>query len=183
MANNPAAASTTKGVAGGYFFSAPDGTTLPTDNSTALAAAFVCLGFISSDGVSETIETDSEAMTDMNGDPVFTMSSTRTETVTLTLMEVNTPALKEIYGQSMVTEANDVITVNHGAHDADTRVYVLELVLRGNRRWRQIIPAGQVTEVGDLSLAAGESAGREITITCNVDSNGHSVIDYIDAVA
>ena len=178
--NTVANVSTTKGVSGGYFFSAPSTATVPTDITTALGTDFVNLGFVSEDGISETIETDTETMADMNGDPVFTSTSSRTETITAKLIEVKEAALKEIYGQDMVTVANDLITAKHGTHDVPNRIYVLELVLRDGRRWRQVVPAGQVTEVGDMSLGAGEISGREITITCNVDATGVSVYDYIE---
>ena len=179
--NTVANVSTTKGVAGGYFFSAPSTATVPTDYSTALGSDFVNLGFISEDGVTESIETDAETLVDMNGDAVFTASSSRTETITMTLIEVKEAALKEIYGHDMVTATTSLITVRHGSHTASERIYVLELVLRDGRRWRQVAPAGQVTEVGEMSLASGELAGREITITCNVDATGVSVYDYIEA--
>ena len=48
--NNQANVSAGKGVKGGYIFSAPVGTTLPTDIDTELDEAFKCLGFISEDG-------------------------------------------------------------------------------------------------------------------------------------
>ena len=181
--NTVANVSTTKGVAGGYFFSAPSTATVPTDITTALPADFVNLGFISEDGVTESIETDSENLVDMNGDPVYTASSSRTETITLKLIEVKEASLKEMYGQTMVSADTKLITVKHGSHDNPARIYVLELVLRDGRRWRQVVPAGQVTEVGELSLASGEVAGREVTITCNVDSDGVSVYDYIEVAA
>lgn len=183
-ANTVAAVSTTKGVSGGYFFSAPSTATIPTDYTTALTADFVNLGFIADDGVTESIETDAENITDMNGDTVYTAQSSRTETITAKLIEVKEAALKEIYGQSMVTTTtNGDLTVKHGSHSDSERIYVLELVLRDGRRWRQVVPKGQVTEVGELTLASGEVAGREITITCNVDANGISVYDYIQKVA
>lgn len=182
--NNVAAVSTTKGVAGGYAFSAASSATLPTDFSTALPEGFTCLGFVSEDGISETIDTESTTLNDLNGDPIYTATSRRTETVTLKLVEVNAPALKETYGQDMVAvAASGDLTVKHGDHSNANRIYVFELVLRDGRKWRQVIPAGQVTSVGDLSLAAGEIAGREITITCNIDQTGVSVYDYIEAVA
>lgn len=182
--NTVANVSTTKGVSGGYFFSAPISETPPSDYSTSLGANFVNLGFISEDGVSESIEVDTEDYVDLNGDTVYTATSKRTETIKLTLLEVKEAALKEIYGQSMVTvDLDGDMLVKHGSHTDANRVYVLELVLRDGRQWRQVIPCGQVTEVGDLSLAAGELAGREITITCNVDSNSVSVYDYIEAVS
>ena len=51
--NNQANVSSAKGVKGGYIFSAPVGTTLPTDIKTSLDTAFKCLGFISEDGYVE----------------------------------------------------------------------------------------------------------------------------------
>jgi hypothetical protein len=44
--NAVANVSTTKGVSGGYFFSAPSTATVPTDITTALPSDFVNLGFI-----------------------------------------------------------------------------------------------------------------------------------------
>lgn len=182
--NNVANVSTTKGVSGGYFYSAPSTATAPTDFSTALPADFVCLGYISDDGVAETIETDATTLNDLNGDVVYTATSSRTETITATLLEVAEAPLKEIYGQDMVTtDSSGNLTVKHGTHNSPNRIYVLELVLRDGRQWRQVVPAGQVTEVGELSVAAGEGAGRQVTITCNIDSTGVSVYDYIEAVA
>lgn len=182
--NSEANVSTTKGVSGGYFFSAPSTATVPTDYSTALTSDFVCLGFIGSDGIKESIEEDTETITDMNGDTVYVAKTSRNETITLTLLEVMVAALKEIYGQDMVTTTTDgSIKVKHGSHDDGERIYVAELVLRDGRRWRQVIPKGQITEVGELSLAAGESSGREVTITAYKDSSGISVYDYIQAAA
>jgi hypothetical protein len=83
----------------------------------------------------------------------------------------------------VTTDSSGNLTVKHGTHNSPNRIYVLELVLRDGRQWRQVVPAGQVTEVGELSVAAGDGAGRQVTITCNIDSTGVSVYDYIEAVA
>lgn len=182
MANNDTAnVSVTKGVQGGYFFSAPAGTTPPADYSTQLGSEFSNLGFISEDGISESIESNSDSMVDMNGDTIATASSSREETVSCTLVEIKKDSLSEIYGHSNVTESDDgkTITVKHKGGDRDARVYVFELLLKDGRKWRQVIPNGQVTEVGDLALASGDLAGRQVTITANVDTSGVSVYDYI----
>ena len=183
MANDTANVSTGKGVAGGYVFRAPvgAGTTVPTDNTTALGAEFVGLGFISEDGISESIETDSENIVDMNGDVILVASSSREETITFTLVEVKADALKVAYGDSNVTEANQLITVQHNGADTGQHVYVFELLLKNNRKWRQVVPVGSVTEVGELAISSGEVVGREITIACAADATGNTVYDYIDA--
>ena len=66
--NNQANVSAGKGVKGGYIFSAPVGTALPTDIKSKLDPAFKCLGFISEDGYVEDIDEDSDDIVDMNGD-------------------------------------------------------------------------------------------------------------------
>ena len=58
-ANNQENVSAGKGVKGGYIFSAPVDTPLPTDIKTKLDEAFCVLGFISEDGYVETIDEDS----------------------------------------------------------------------------------------------------------------------------
>ncbi len=182
MANDTANVSTGKGVAGGYVFRAPVATaTIPTDNTTALGTEFVGLGYISEDGISESIESDSENVVDMNGDVILVASSSREETITFTLVEVMADALKVAYGDANVTTANDVITVKHNGADTGQHVYVFELVLKNGRKWRQVVPVGSVTEVGELTINSGEVVGREITIACAADAQGNTVYDYIDA--
>ena len=179
--NNTANVSAGKGVVGGYFFSAPITTTPPTGNTSSLGSAFVNLGFISEDGVNEDISKDNEKFKDINGDVVATASSSREETIKVTLIEVKADALKEQYGHDNVTDASGLLTVKHNAKEADSRVYVLELLLKDNRKWRQVIPNGKVTDVGSLSIGAGKLVGREVTILASPDANGDSVIDYIDS--
>lgn len=179
--NNTQNVSVTKGVEGGYFFSAPAGTALPTDYSTTLNAAFVNLGFIGPDGISETVELNSDPLTDAFGSVIGTASSGRTETIKLKLVEVKKDTLAEIYGHSNVVDQGGTIRVDHKAGGYQSRVYVLELLLKDGRKWRQIITNGEVTEIGDLSLASSEMAGREITITAAVNTDGISVIDYIQS--
>ena len=57
--NNTANVSAGKGVKGGYIYSAPVGTVLPTDLDTKLDNAFKVLGFISEDGITISVEEDS----------------------------------------------------------------------------------------------------------------------------
>lgn len=85
--NNVANVSSAKGVKGGYIFTAPAGTALPTDYRTALPTAWKCLGFISEDGYVETLDTDSEDIKDMNGDLMASPQTSRVESAQLTLAE------------------------------------------------------------------------------------------------
>lgn len=198
IANSAKAVSTGKGVAGGYLFSAPRTSavlaTLAGLNNfeTALSSDFVNLGHVSSDGIvnGESVSTNTD--TDMNGDPINTSRSDRTETVKVTLVERREASLKETYGQSNVSvtagtgTAPDVATTHHNNEERDHRVYVAELVKKDGLRWRVIIPDGQVTEVGDLTINSATLLGRELTINCNTytytTGSGTSEVTHADTI-
>lgn len=179
--NNTANVSLTKFVQGGYFFSAPSGTEPPNDFSTPLGDAFVNVGFVSEDGVEEDINDSTETYKDANGDVICVGSSEREETIKLKLVEIKKDSLAEIYGHDNVTDASGMITAKHKFGGRGERVYVLELLLKDGRKWRQVIHKGTVTEVGTLSLASTELAGREITIFAATNDEGVSVTDYIQS--
>ena len=95
--NNVANVSSAKGVKGGYIFTAPVGTALPTDYTTALPEAWKCLGYISEDGYVEALDTDSEDIKDMNGDLMASPQTSRVESAQLTLAEIKAATLKVMY--------------------------------------------------------------------------------------
>ena len=185
MPNNTADVSNVKGVQGGYGFSAPVTATLPgdTDPFAALGTGFDNMGFISSDGVEEEIDADTDTVTDMNGDVVYVIKSTETETLVLTLISVTEAALKEMHGHGNVTSASSYWKVEHTVKDHDVRAYVFDLLLKDGRKLRKVVPNGQVAEVGSITYVSSEVYGREITITCMPDADGNRVIDYIQKTA
>lgn len=180
-ANSTDNVSSTKGVRGGYCFVAPLGTTLPTDYSTALPSAFKCLGFISEDGYVETVDSDSEDITDMNGDLMDSPQTSRVESATLTLAEIKAMTLKLMYGDENVTDKAGVITVKHNGNSSGTWAVVLELLLKNYRKWRKVVPLFQCSELGDMTLAVGELAARELTAKYLTDESGNTCYDYIQS--
>ena len=184
-ANNTADVSNVKGVLGGYGFSAPVGTAVGTDSDpfSALSNTFKNMGFISSDGIEEEIDTDTEDVADLNGEIVCVLKSQETETLTLTLISITADSLAEWHGHEAVEVDDGIITVKHSNIDHDIRCYVFELLLKDGRKWRKVVPNGQVTEVGSVVHGSAEVAGREITITCMPDEDGIRVYDYIEETA
>lgn len=179
-ANNTQNVSVGKGVVGGYLFAAPSGTALPTDYSTALAAAYVNLGYVTDDGATFSTDVDSNTFKDLNGDDIATSSGGRTRTLNVQLAEVKPDTLKEVFGQSAVTVGGGGdITITHDNQDMPHRVIVLELVLRNGRRWRRVLPDAQVTEWGDLTVLYSDLVAFDITFTLN---GSNPIIDYIQPV-
>lgn len=180
-ANTTANVSAAKGVKGGYIFSAPVGTELPTDIETDLNEAFKVLGFISEDGYVESIEEDSNDLVDMNGDLMDSSNSGRVESAEVTLAEIKAETLKRQYGAENVTDADGVITVKHNSNSHGSFSYILELLLKDGRRWRKVVPIGQSSELGELTIASTELCQRPLTIKYLTDEQGNTCYDYIES--
>ena len=53
------------------------------------------------------------------------------------------------------------------------------LVIDGENARRLDIGYGQITEVGDVTYVDGEAISYEVTISCDPDDNGDSLIEYL----
>ena len=179
--NNQANVSSAKGVKGGYIFSAPLGTELPTDIKTKLDPAFKCLGFLSEDGYVESVDEDADDINDMNGDVMDSTNSKRVESAQLTFAEIKAATLKRQYGDANVTDENGLITVKHNADSHDVFAYVLDLVLKNNRRWRKVVPKGKSSELDDLTIASSELCQRALTMKYLTDEQGNTCYDYYES--
>ena len=179
-ANNTKNVSVGKGVVGGYIFSAPIGTALPTDYSSNLNAAFVNLGYVTDDGATFATEADTNTFKDLNGDDIATSSGGRTRTLAVQFAEVKEESLKEVFGQTQVTvdAQSGAISIAHDNADMPHRSIVMELVLRDGRKWRRVLPDAQVTEWGDLTVLYSDLVTLEVTYTLN---GTNPIMDYIQA--
>ncbi|HAM15344.1 MAG TPA: hypothetical protein DCP91_05710 [Eggerthellaceae bacterium] len=184
-ANNTADVTNVKGVAGGYGYSAPYGTdgVASSNPFEVLGDAYDNMGFISSDGIEEAIDADTEEITDLNGEVVFVAKSREVETLVLTLISLTEESLNEMYGHSNVDASGTNIVVQHKNTNHDQREYVYDLVLKDGRKMRKVVPNGTVTEVGSIVYGAGNVFSRQITIQCAPDSSGVRMYDYIQKAA
>ena len=186
-ANSAENVSTTRGVVGGYFFRAPvDVADLPTAANFASwkpTDAWVNLGYIPEDGFTEGVEFgDTTELRDINLDVVDSSTGGATETLTVTLMEMNARALGAEFGTANVTDAKGVITVNHDWSKLDeTFAYAMLLVLKNGRRWVKLIPKGKVTSVGEFTGNATTAAQRQIVLSYIKPDEGAACIDYIES--
>lgn len=180
--NNTDNVSYGKGVQGGYFFLAPSGTALPTDNSTTLAEAYKNMGFLGDDGVVFSDETDSETAYDMNGDAIATSQGSIEKTFTVVFREIKADTLKVMMGDANVTDTGGVIEAHDKGPNDTTYVAVFELLLKDDRKWRRIVPQCKVGELGEMTFSYSELVGREITMSALKDgSTGDYYVDYIDS--
>ena len=97
MGNTATNVSTGKPNISGAVFAAPIGTTLPTDATTALDAAFVCLGYVSEDGLTNNNEMDVSAIKAWGGAIVYRSLTELDDNFALTLIESeNVDVLKAV---------------------------------------------------------------------------------------
>lgn len=180
MANTPEYVSVGKpGVQGGIW-RAPVGTALPTDAVTALPAAYVCLGFISEDGVEADKSVNTTEVKAWGGDTVMTTQDGSTDTVAFTMIEdMNLEARKTFYGDSNVSGTLQTgITTKSNNLDLGEHVYVIEKILQGGVLERTVYPRGKVTARGTVKYSDSEIIGLNVTITGLQDSSGNTSYTY-----
>ena len=164
---------------GGIYF-APAGTTLPTNATTTLATSFKNLGYVSEDGVTNSLSKDVTEIKEWGGDTVDTVLTAQTDTFQFTLIEsLNTDTLKAVYGDANVTESSGAITVTVKADEAPSGVWVIDMIQKGNKLKRIVIPNGKVSELGDVVYKADEAVGYDVTVAANLDSSGNTHYEYI----
>lgn len=156
----------------GEMFSAPSGTTQPTNAETALSASFLGHGFISEDGVTESWDDSVDNIVAwQNAVVVRAARSSSVATFNFKLIQTRGSNL-ELYYVGSTVEANGgewkiaVVPAN-----SDPRVFAFNLV-DGDKIARISIGNGEVTERGDIVYKNGEAIGYEVTVTAYPDDNG-----------
>ncbi len=173
------------GASGGVYV-APLGSTLPTDSSTALASAYVSLGYVSEDGVNNSNSPSTDTGKAWGGDIVITYQTEKPDTFQFTLIEsLNKDVLSAVYGSTHVTGSalTSGLTVTATSDEAEAKVWVIEVVMRDNTYKRIVIPNGKIIEVGDIVYKDDEIVGYDVTIQAFPDSTiGGSHKEYIKKI-
>lgn len=183
MANTATNVSTGKPNISGAVYVAPLSTTFPTDATTALDAAFVCLGYVSEDGLENNNELDVSEIKAWGGNIVYRSLNGLDDTFSLSLIESeNVDVLKNVYGDANVTvDANGNVTINIVAEDPQEKIWVFELAMRGGRAKRIVIPDGAVTARETITYNDSDAVAYGITVSAYPDSTGKTHVEYLEA--
>lgn len=157
----------------GELYSAPLGTARPTSSVSALNAAYIGMGYVSEDGVTEEPDDSVERIVAWQGATVVRSSHTEsTATLSCTLIETKGKVL-ELYhkGSTVAATGAGQWKIDVKAPTTDRRQHVLD-VIDGAKHIRIDVGDGEVTERGAITYANGEPIGYEVTITCYPDANG-----------
>ena len=106
----------------------------------------------------------------------------KTDNFEVTFIEaMNTEVLKTVFGDSNVTEASGAITINVNNSAKANYIYVIDMLLKGNRAKRIVIPNGAISEVGETVYADDDVISYPVTITALADASGNTHYEYIAA--
>lgn len=173
--------STGKPKISGAVFRAPLGTTIPTDATTALDPAFVCLGYVSEDGLTNNNEMDVSSIKAWGGVIVYRSLNELNDNFALKLIESeNVDVLKAVYGSDNVSEGADGIHVVVKAEDPEEAIFVFELALRNKRAKRIVISDGAVTAREAIVYNDSDPIAYGITISAYPDADGETHDEYIE---
>lgn len=178
ISNNVTAA---KPKVGGAIYAAPVGTTLPTDVTTALDAAFKELGYVSEDGVTNSNSPESDVVKAWGGDTVLTLLTSKDDTFAFTLIEVlNLDVLKLVYGETNVTGSLAAgVTITANSKELEDHALVIDMVMKGGVLKRVVIPQAKVSEIGGIVYSDSDAVGYETTLRCYNDAAGNTHYEYI----
>lgn len=164
-------------VTGGVYV-APTGTALPVNTTTALNAAFDELGYVTEDGIQQTID---QSITTLrawqNAAPVRHLETEHSLMYELSLLETNATVLEEFYGNYTANTGGGTEAVQIKAGLMPFRSWVFHIV-DGSTLGRLVLPKARIVDRGDVQFANAEGTVYPITIECFPDGSSVKAYQY-----
>ena len=156
-------------------------TTFPTDASSALAETVLDAGYVSEDGLVETVDASDDKIKAWGGDIVKIVRTEHSVSYTFTLIESkNADALKLLFGEENVTVAAGKICVNKTATMIPRASFIFDM-RDGKEDIRILVKDGQPSISGDVNFTDGDAIGYEVTVEAFPDADGVKSILMIDS--
>lgn len=170
----------------GAVYSAPAGTTAPTNATTAWAAGFVELGYISEDGVTESYNDSTTTIKAWQGGAtVRTMITSSEAKFAFTCLETNGEVLARYHkGATIAGTGGPPATgssIEVVAAQPDIREWGID-VLDGTNHIRIYLPSAEVTERGEITYKNDEPVSYPLTLTAYPDDAGIVAFKFSDDV-
>ena len=151
----------------GAFSVGPPGAPAPTSAASPIPPDYVDVGYISSDGIEESYDEDTQEITAWQGAAVVRKSIKQsTAQLKFTMIETSKSTL-ELYhkGSHIVPDGAGGWRLDVLGPNADPRSFILDVV-DGMKVIRIYVPNGEVTERGATKYVNDDAVGYEVTITC-----------------
>lgn len=157
--------------------------TLPTSADGTLATGFTNLGYIAEDGVTNSASPNTSEVKAWGGDTVLVLYDSKSDTFKFKLIESLDPNVKKVaFGDANVSGTLSAgITVSVNNKEMDTKAYVFDMVLRNGALHRIVIPAAQVSALGDIVYVDNDVVAYEVTLSAQADSSGNTHYEYTKA--
>lgn len=167
-------------LASGAIWTAPQGTALPTDATTAKGADFVLLGFTSDAGVQISESSTSNAIRAWEArKEVYNVRSEYTESIAFMPIQCNGDVAELIWGANRVTvdASTGAIATQHSGDTLEPVCLIVETTPREGVVKRYCMTA-QLTERGEQTMDGTQVDGRQLTFNCLADENGVTMYEY-----
>lgn len=167
--------------ASGGVLVAPVGTTRPTTYAGPYDDAYKSVGYVGEDGVTETSERSTEDIRAWGGDKVRTVQTEFGTTLEIPFIESrNAELLKLVFGEENVEvdDENKQIVVKRNSKTLPHVQMIVDMV-DGEYSRHLDVGLAQPTEIDDITYADGEAITYTMTISCDPDADGNTLIERV----
>jgi len=170
----------TASAAGLYV--APVGTTLPTDATTALAAAYKPLGYVAEDGqptLGQSLSTE-DVMAWQSLSALRKILTGKEVTLGFTLMEANPDAMGVYFGTTPPVITDGAFAVDISANELPPEYVAVVDVKDGLVAMRFVLNRATLSENGDTEFSRSAATGFPVTLTGLDDGTGKIATLFVD---